>query len=131
MKDTIQFPELTIVPSLGIDLIEVERIARLMTNERFIHRVFTDAELEECRGRAFPERSLAARFAAKEAFAKALGTGIGKALSWKEVELLAPPGHGPQIRLNGRWAKRNLSVSVSITHTKTAAAAVVMIFPNK
>ena len=117
------------LPSLGIDLVDVARIARLMKNDRFLSRVFTDAELTECGRRAFPERSLAARFAAKEAFAKALGTGIGKALTWKEVELVAPPGSAPEIRLSGRWAKKNLSVSVSITHTKTSAAAVVMIFP--
>ena len=118
-----------ITPSLGIDLVDVARIARLAKSERFTRRVFTDAELNECSRRAFPERSLAARFAAKEAFAKALGTGIGKALTWKEVELLAPHGHAPEIHLSGRWAKKNLSVSVSITHTKTSAAAVVMIFP--
>ena len=119
-----------ILPSLGIDLVDVARIARLAKNDRFTRRIFTDAELTECNRRAFPERSLAARFAAKEAFAKALGTGIGKSLTWKEVELVAPLGHAPKIRLSGRWAKKNLSVSVSITHTKTSAAAVVMIFPG-
>lgn len=119
-----------ILPSLGIDLVDVERIARLSQNERFKKRIFTDAELEDCRKRAFPERSLAARFAVKEATAKALGTGIGARLTWKEVELISRQGEKPRIRLGGRWADESFGISVSIAHTNTTAAAVVMVFPE-
>ena len=106
---------------------EVERIARLAQNERFLKRVFTDAELADCRKRLFPERALAARFAAKEATAKALRTGIGKELGWKEIELTTDSAKRPSIRLHGRWAEEPLHISVSVTHTRTTAAAVVMI----
>lgn len=119
-----------IVPSLGIDLVEVDRIARLAQSERFTKRIFTDTELADCRGRAFPERSLAARFAAKEATAKALGTGIGQNLAWKDVELVTGPDKVPRIRLHGKWARKGYRVIVSITHTRATAAAVVMIFPK-
>ena len=130
MKDgAMQSPRELILPSLGIDLVEVDRIARLAQSERFTKRIFTDTELADCRKRPFPERSLAARFAAKEATAKALGTGIGKNLSWKEIELVAEQGREPHIRLHGKWAEEQIYVSVSITHTRTTAAAVVMILP--
>ncbi len=116
-------------PSVGIDLVEVDRIARLAKSERFRKRVFTEAELADCSKRSFPEQSLAARFAAKEATAKALGTGIGRNLAWKDVEVTTKPGNRPQIRLHGKWAQKQLRFSVSITHTRTTAAAVVIIFP--
>lgn len=115
------------LPSIGIDLVEVDRIARLAQSERFRKRVFTEAELADCGKRSFPERSLAARFAAKEATAKALGTGIGRNLAWKDVEVTTKPGNRPQIRLHGKWAQKPLRLSVSITHTQVTAAAVVMI----
>ena len=127
----MQTPQDIVFPSLGIDLVDVDRIARLIKNERFTKRIFTDMELEYCRKRAFPERSLAARFAVKEATAKALGTGIGERLGWKDVELVSKAGSKPRVRLNGRWIKRPLNISVSIAHTKTTAAAVVMIFPKE
>lgn len=115
------------LPALGIDLVEVDRIARLARNERFLQRVYTSAELTDCRQRLFPERALAARFAAKEATAKALGTGIGKNLRWKEIELMTDTNKRPHIRLHGKWAAESLRISVSITHTRTTAGAVVMI----
>ncbi|MFH1010353.1 MAG: holo-ACP synthase [bacterium] len=117
-------------PALGIDLVEVDRIARLARNERFLRRVYTSAELADCRRRPFPERALAARFAAKEAVAKALGTGIGERLGWKEIELTTDTDKRPHIRLHGKWADEPLHISVSITHTRLMAAAVVAIFPR-
>jgi holo-[acyl-carrier protein] synthase len=116
-------------PSVGMDLVEVERIAKLTQSERFLKRIFTDRELADCRKRAFPERALAARFAAKEATAKALGTGIGKNLRWKEIELTTDANKRPHIRLHGKWANEPMRISVSITHTRTTAGAVVVILP--
>ena len=85
-----------------MDLIEVGRIVYLLDRygERFAHRVFTDRELEACKGR--PER-LAARFAAKEAVSKALGTGIGQ-VAWREIEVVTDSSGRPELRLDGRAA---------------------------
>lgn len=83
----------------GVDLVEVRRVAALMARygERFTGRVFTAAELADCAGRA---ESLAARWAAKEAVAKALGTGIG-AVAFQEIEVTRGPVGQPELRLHG------------------------------
>jgi holo-[acyl-carrier protein] synthase len=119
-----------ILPSLGIDLIEVERIRRKLDDEAFLARVFTERERRECLRRAKPEESLAARWAAKEAVAKALGVGIGKVLSFQDIEVVEGHGKAPRIQLNGAYAKVPMRIALSLTHTKTAAAAVVMIYPE-
>ena len=119
-----------ILPSLGIDLIEVERIRTHLDNEAFLARIFTKKERQECLRRAKPEESLAARWAAKEAVAKALGVGIGKHLSFQDIEVVEGHGKAPLIHLNGAYAKFPMRIALSLTHTKTAAAAVVMIYPG-
>lgn len=112
----------------GIDLIEVRRVERTIIRhgERFLQRVFTPAELEQAGGMA---SSLAARFAAKEAAAKALGTGIG-AVGWLELEILRDEKKRPVLHLHGEasrlaaklgWA----SWTVSLSHTGEHAVAVV------
>src|SRR5213592_3188089 len=75
--------------SVGVDIIEIHRVAAVIERwqEKFLHRVYTEAELRYCRGRV-PE--LAARFAGKEAITKALGTGI-RGLAWREMEILPDP----------------------------------------
>ena len=111
----------------GIDLIEVERFRsqRPEIRARFLDRVFTAAEQAYCKEN---DQHLAGRFAAKEAVAKALGTGIGE-ISWKEIEILNDEFGAPQLILHGKAAEQaerlGLSVwSVSITHLKEYAAAV-------
>ena len=86
--------------AVGADLVEVCRIAGLVERygARFTSRVFTQGELADCGGRS---ESLAARWAAKEAVAKALGTGIG-AMAWQEIEVLRGEGGCPVLRLHGR-----------------------------
>jgi holo-[acyl-carrier protein] synthase len=88
--------------SVGVDLVEIRRIAELVERhgERFTGRVFTPGEVADCGGRA---ESLAARWAAKEAVAKALGTGIG-AMSWQEIEVLRGESGCPFVELYGRAA---------------------------
>ncbi len=88
----------------GVDLIETQRIQDAIQRhgQRFLKRVFTPAEIDLCQGR--PE-SLAARFAAKEAAAKALGTGIGD-ISWQEVEVLNDEQKAPLLLLSGAAAPR-------------------------
>jgi holo-[acyl-carrier protein] synthase len=115
--------------SSGVDLIEIGRIQEALERhgERFLQRVYTPAEIKAARGSA-PE--LAARFAAKEAASKALGTGIGP-VSWKEIETLNEPSGKPFLRLSGRaraiaQAQGFETWSVSLTHSRSMAAAVVV-----
>lgn len=115
--------------SSGIDLIEIDRIQRTLDRygERFLKRVYTPAEIQQARGSA-PE--LAARFAAKEAASKALGTGIGP-ISWVEIETLNHTSGKPILHLSGRAksiaeARGYQTWSVSLTHSREMAAAVVV-----
>ena len=125
--------------SSGIDLIEIDRIQKALERhgERFLKRIFTDAELAPLRTKniktAQPRviaAELAARFAAKEACSKALGTGIGP-VSWKEMEVLNERSGKPVLRLSGRAAQianflGYTTWSVSLTHSRDMAAAVVV-----
>lgn len=111
----------------GIDLIEIARIQQAVARhgERFLQRIFTPAERQACAGRA---ESLAARFAAKEAVAKALGTGIGP-VGWREIEIVGKEAESPQVRLHGRAAEtaQRLGLtawSISLTHSREMAAAI-------
>jgi holo-[acyl-carrier protein] synthase len=113
----------------GVDLIEVDRI-RLSVERygnRFLRRVFTERELAEA---ADSLPSLAARFSAKEAVSKALGTGIGD-ITWQEIEILHGPRREPCIHLHGAAASmaKNLNLeawSISLSHTRDYAIAVVV-----
>jgi holo-[acyl-carrier protein] synthase len=116
----------------GVDLIEVPRIARSLERfgERFMKRVFTDEEIAYCRARAMAAESFAARFAAKEAGAKALGTGIQHGVTWKELEVRREPGQRPTLHFSGRARAIAgqlgvTNVSLSLTHTATLAMATV------
>lgn len=116
----------------GVDLVEVPRIARSMERfgERFLRRVFTEEEIAYCSAKALPAESFAARFAAKEAGAKALGTGIQHGVSWRELEVRRLPGQRPTLHLSGRalTIAGHLGVSrvsLSLTHTASLAMATV------
>ena len=120
----------------GIDIIELERIARAIERygDRFLRRIFTDAECELCAGRV---SSLAARFAAKEAIAKLLGVGLRglgagnrgqSALDFREIEILRDDAGRPVSVLHGRAAERAAELglgplSVSLSHTRVYAVA--------
>lgn len=115
--------------STGVDLIEIERVREAIERhgERFIARIFTETEQRECGGRF---ASLAARFAVKEAVAKALGCGIGD-VGWLDIEVRGDENRAPHLYLHGegeRVAKKlGLSNwSVSISHTETQAIAFVV-----
>jgi holo-[acyl-carrier protein] synthase len=116
-------------PGLGIDLLEIERLeGALERHPRLARRVFTDEELAYSRARARPGRHLAARFAAKEAVVKALGTpGFGL----REIEIVAAsePAGAPAVRLTGRAAEAaaGRKVTVSLTHSRESAAAVALV----
>jgi holo-[acyl-carrier protein] synthase len=117
----------------GVDLIEVERIARSIERygERFLRRVSTDHEIASCSRKRSGAESFAARFAAKEAGAKALGTGISRGVTWNEFQVVRNPGGRPVLELRGRAAllAKELGVraiSLSLTHTASLAMATVM-----
>lgn len=115
--------------AVGIDIIEIPRVADVIARhgERFLNRVYTPDELKACRGR-IPE--LAARFAAKEAVMKALGTGI-RGVGWRDIEILPNRRGKPLIFLYRRGAERAKRIQlrgleVSLTHSKEYAIASVV-----
>ena len=115
--------------SVGIDLVEIDRIKKGCENKHFIDRVYSrDEQQMFCKERIRYD-SLAGNWAAKEAFSKALGTGVRDFLL-TEVEVLRDDLGAPFLRLSGSAAKRaeerGLSFSVSITHTKELAQAIVI-----
>jgi holo-[acyl-carrier protein] synthase len=114
---------------VGLDLVEIDRIKRILERhgERFLTRVYTEREIVDSEGRA---ESLAARFAAKEAVMKALGTG---AMDFRDIEVFRDPGQRPRVRLHGRARARADSlgtqgIAVSLTHSRTTAAASVTVW---
>jgi len=119
------------VIGIGIDAVDVERFRRLLARRpQLAQRVFTDAERTFTSRRSDPVPGLAARFAAKEATMKALGTGIG-GVRFSEVEVLRPDGGRPHLEVSGRAALRAEALGirswhVSLTHTDSVAAAVVV-----
>ena len=112
---------------IGIDLLEIERLERALERyPRLEARLFTDGERAYAAARRRPGRHLAARFAAKEAVVKALGSSRGFAP--REIEIEA--GEPPRVRLSGRTAglaaEQGLSIQVSLTHGRDHAAAVAL-----
>jgi holo-[acyl-carrier protein] synthase len=114
---------------VGIDLVENKRIKQSITNPRFLRRILGKSEYSQLEMRGFPVQSVAASFCAKEAFSKALGTGI-RGFLLSEVELLRKSSGEPYLHLSGnalRMAEqRDVVFHVSVTHTKEYASAVVI-----
>lgn len=113
----------------GVDLIEIDRIAEMVSRhgKHYLERIYTPAELELCGRRA---ESLAGRFAAKEAVAKALGCGIGD-VEWKEIEILGDEQNAPVLHLKGKAAQKAKELelnswSVSLSHSQSHAVAFVV-----
>ena len=121
------------VLGLGTDLLETKRIQESMDRfgERFLERVFTAGEIAYCRRKKNAAESFAARFAAKEAGAKALGTGISHGVNWKELEVRREVSGKPTLHLSGRAAELAEAMGVrrlqlSLTHSRELAMAVVV-----
>lgn len=115
---------------IGIDVVEVARIASSMSEfgERFAVKIFTDAERAYCDAQKRPELHYAGRFAAKEAVAKAFGTGIGKDLAWLDMEVSRGASGEPVMLLSGAgkaFAERNgiREVKISLSHAEHYAVA--------
>lgn len=118
----------------GIDIAEVPRIAESIERfgERFIRRVFTEGEIQYCDSKANRIERYAARFAAKEAAMKALGTGWNHGVRWRDVEVFREPGRRPTIRFHGKAAEfagrlKAKNVSLSLSHTAEQAIASVIL----
>ncbi|SDA21932.1 holo-[acyl-carrier protein] synthase [Methylobacterium sp. UNC378MF] len=96
------------IVGIGSDLCDIRRIARTLDRhgERFTHRVFTDGERARCDRRAARAEGYARRFAAKEACAKALGTGLSAGVFWRDMEVVNLPSGQPTLRLAGGAAER-------------------------
>jgi len=118
---------------IGIDIIEVARIAKLVAkDEKFLLKIFTSKEIEYCRKFKNGEQNFAGRFAAKEAFLKAVGTGWSNGLKFSEIETVNDKLGKPEIFLYGEtkkyFEKHNLKFThVSIAHLKDYATAVVVL----
>lgn len=118
----------------GLDLVSVSRFKLFVSRrgKRGLGRLFTQAELEYCLTHIDPTPSLAARFAAKEAFFKAIGTGMGPAGGWRDVEVVRLTSGRPRLMLHGRAAStahdmQVRTIHVSLTHTADTAGALVVL----
>lgn len=125
---------MTEVKGIGVDLAQISRLRRVVErwSDRFLRRVFTEAEIAYCRQRRDPIPHLAARFAAKEATLKALGTGLSMGVNWRELEVRRERGQAPTMVLTGRSesiarAKGASRVLLSLTHDGDYAMAQAML----
>jgi len=118
----------------GVDIAEVPRIRQSIERygERFLRRIFTEGEIRYCEAKASRFQSYAARFAAKEAGMKALGTGWSRGVRWCDIEVVRPKGQRPTIQFHGEAAAiaarlGATNVSLSLTHTADQALAHVIL----
>jgi len=118
----------------GVDIAEVKRIQAAVSRfgERFLKRVFTPAELRYCMAKPNAAERLAARFAAKEAGMKAIGTGLRLGVTWQDVEVLRMPGQRPMLEFHGKAAEFAARLGckrthLSLSHTKEQAIAYVIL----
>jgi holo-[acyl-carrier protein] synthase len=123
-----------VILGIGIDVVEVVRLAEALERQgdRFVKKVFTDRERTSCDLRADRVLALAARFAAKEACLKALGTGWAEGLGFRDVEIVREGNQPPTLVLHGEAARRAEALGVvrshvSLTHQPGLAAAVVIL----
>jgi holo-[acyl-carrier protein] synthase len=121
------------VVGVGIDLIEVARIASVATRfgDRFLNRILRPAEIAYCQAFAHPAPHIAARFAAKEAISKAFGTGIGAALGWQDMEVRRHDSGQPYLMLHDGGARLLAergggTIHLSLSHTENYASAVAV-----
>jgi holo-[acyl-carrier protein] synthase len=124
-----------VIGGLGLDVVEIERVRRLLANkgERALVRLFTSGERRYCESKPDPVRHFAVRIAAKEAAFKALsGTAQARAIGWREIEVRVDAAGCPAVELHGAAARRATQLDVfhvwlSLSHTDAVAAAVVVL----
>ena len=122
------------IVAIGVDVVEISRLEEVFARrgERFIKRVFTAAEISYCERRASRFASFAARFAAKEAVMKALGTGWSNGIGWKDIEVVSGTNGAPTIQLHGSALERMREIGatralISLTHSDRMAIAQVVL----
>jgi holo-[acyl-carrier protein] synthase len=122
------------VLGIGVDLVECARIQHSIDRfgDRFLHRVFTDGEIAYSMSMKFPARHLAARFAAKEAVSKAFGTGIGKAMGWRNIDVQKKPSGEPFLVFSGpaqqlATQRAVTAAFVTLSHTEHHAIACIVL----
>jgi holo-[acyl-carrier protein] synthase len=122
---------------VGVDIVGVERVSRLLSeNGAILETILTKGERDYCAGKRQQFAHVAARFAAKEAVLKAFGTGIGKRMSWTDVEIVRGQGGRPEVRLHGEvaaWAARRglTNVAVSLSHSAGLAVAQAVVWQDR
>ena len=126
------------VVGIGVDLVECARIQHSIDRfgDRFLRRVFTDGEVEYSKSMKFPARHLAARFAAKEAVSKAFGTGIGKSMGWREIDVRKKPSGEPFLVFTGGAEKLAqergvVSAFITLSHSDHHAIATIVLEANE
>lgn len=118
---------------IGTDMIEVNRIKKAMeSNTNFINRIFSPEEIKLCTEKSNPHQSFAARFAGKESFLKALGTGWSRGIEWTDIIILSDDQGAPLIKLKGKALelceqKEINHVHISLSHLKEYASAYVIL----
>jgi holo-[acyl-carrier protein] synthase len=123
-----------LVFGIGVDIVEIARFERFLRegNDSLFQRLFTPLEIAYCSGKKFAAQHYALRFAAKESFLKALGTGLRDGLSWKDMEVVNDPLGKPELQLYGRAGEmfRELGLSshfLSLSHDAGSAVAMVVL----
>lgn len=116
----------------GTDLVSIARMEKAIVQPRFVEKVFTEGEVAYCADKHSPAQHYAARFAAKEAVAKALGTGIAQGVSLTSIEVVHNEDGKPEVRLSGGAKARfeqmgGIQIELSLTHTDTDALAFVVL----
>jgi holo-[acyl-carrier protein] synthase len=118
----------------GVDIAEVSRVRESIERfgDRFLRRIFTDGEIRYCERKASRFESYAARFAAKEAGMKALGTGWSHGIRWRDIEVVRPQGQRPTLQFHGEAAAIAAklgakNIALSLTHTSEQALAHVIL----
>ncbi len=122
------------IVGMGVDINEVPRVRAAIERfgDRFLQRLFTEGEIRYCESKANKYERFAARFAAKEAALKAIGTGLSRGISWQDVEVVREPSGRPTLAFKGKaaeFAQRlgSRRASISLTHTEQVALAQVIL----
>jgi holo-[acyl-carrier protein] synthase len=133
-KYKLPINNIVMILGTGVDIAEVPRIRETIERfgDRFLRRIFTDGEIRYCERKARRFESYAARFAAKEAGMKALGTGWSRGVRWRDIEVVRPKGQRPTIQFHGEAAAiaaklGTKNIALSITHTSQEALAHVIL----
>ncbi len=118
--------DFNMVIGVGIDIIEIQRVLEIIERygDRFYKKVFTDDEVKYCLSKAKPSQHFAARFVAKEAFSKAIGTGLGKEFILREIEIVRDAKGKPSIKTKKKIKEK---VMLSISHSDDYVVAVCVI----